>query len=59
MTPDEFRTARARLMRTQVQIAKLLGVDPQTIWRWEHGSTIPEATAMLVRILAETKEREQ
>lgn len=35
MTPHEFKQARHKLGLTSSQLAKLLGVEPRTIRKWE------------------------
>ena len=37
MSPDEIIKARERLGWTQAQLADALGVQMNTVWRWEHG----------------------
>jgi hypothetical protein len=39
MTPDELREAIARLGVSQVELAKLLGVNPRTMRRWLAGDS--------------------
>ena len=42
MTPQELKSARKRLGLTQAELARLLGVEPQTVRRYEtaeHHST--------------------
>lgn len=57
MMPREVVAARIKLGMSQVQLAKLLRVSDRTVGRWEQGAVpVPEATAMLLRILGESTE---
>ncbi len=40
-TPERIRTLRETLNRSQNEMAKLLGVAGQTIFRWEKGKSVP------------------
>jgi transcriptional regulator with XRE-family HTH domain len=52
MTPEEFKAERQRLGLTQAQLAKLIGLYPLTISKYERGDrAIPNPTAMLMRLL--------
>ena len=37
MTPDDLKALRRQLHLSQAKLAAKLGVDPQTVWRWEAG----------------------
>jgi len=43
MTSEEVKTIRKGLKFTQKQLAKLLGVHPMTIAKWERGALSPSA----------------
>jgi transcriptional regulator with XRE-family HTH domain len=53
MTAAEYRTMRAGLGLTALQVAELAGVQPRTVERWEAGSAHPRTddVAMLLRTL--------
>lgn len=40
---ERIRAARANTTHTQLSLALAAGVSPQTIWRYEHGETVPDA----------------
>jgi DNA-binding transcriptional regulator YiaG len=44
MTPTEFRSARKALGLTQDQVARVLGVSPPTIRKWEAGPNCSTST---------------
>jgi DNA-binding transcriptional regulator YiaG len=44
MTPTEFRSARKALDLTQDQVARVLGVSPPTIRKWEAGPNCSTTT---------------
>jgi len=44
MTPIEFRSARKALDLTQDQVARVLGVSPPTIRKWEAGPNCSTTT---------------
>jgi len=44
MTPTEFRSARKTLDLTQDQVARVLGVSPPTIRKWEAGPNCATST---------------
>lgn len=49
MTPAALRAIRLRLGWTQAELAEAIGVDHNTVSRWEIGERgIPEPTARLV-----------
>jgi DNA-binding transcriptional regulator YiaG len=53
MTGQVLRRRRTRLDYSQPQLARLLGVDPMTVSRWERGvHRIPVAVARLVTAMA-------
>lgn len=45
--PLLLRVTRARHKHTQAQAAELMGVNPQTVWRWEAGTNLDEFTITL------------
>jgi transcriptional regulator with XRE-family HTH domain len=50
MTPEEFRAARAALGLSQAKMAQRLGVEGNTVWRWEKGThPIPKWAAIIVK----------
>ena len=59
MMPHEFKGERAATGLTQAALAKLLGVHPVTVARWETGTRrIPEMAARLLkRIRDEQRKR--
>jgi DNA-binding transcriptional regulator YiaG len=58
MTGSELRRIRKRLVLTQGEMANLVGVALNTVWRWEADRVrIPEPTARLIGILAEQESR--
>lgn len=44
--PDAIVSLRKRLKQTQAQMAKDLGVPPNTLSRWETGATTPDAQSL-------------
>ena len=44
--PDSLVRLRQNLGRTQVQMAKILGIPPNTLSRWETGATTPDAESL-------------
>ena len=52
LTPDELRFLRVELNTSQKSLGNLLGVDSQTVARWEKGQTaIPRTADVTVRVL--------
>lgn len=51
MTDLEFKELRQKLDLTQVQLAKLIGVDVKTIQNWEAGRKIPRSKDGILRSL--------
>jgi len=52
MTGKALRAARSRLKLTQEELAKRLGVQKNTVWRWENEQRhIPETVAKLLEFL--------
>ena len=52
MTGKALRAARSRLKLTQEELAKRLGVQKNTVWRWENEQRrIPEPVAKLLEFL--------
>ena len=50
MTPEEFRAARAALGLSQAKLAAQLGVEENTIWRWEKGyHPVPKWAAIAIK----------
>lgn len=45
---DLIRVQRARLNLTQEDLAKLVGVAPSTIRRWEHGYDVPSSKLLVL-----------
>lgn len=50
MTPEELKSLRATLGLTQPQLAERLGVQPNTVYRWEAG--IHPISPMVARLMA-------
>jgi transcriptional regulator with XRE-family HTH domain len=48
MSPKTFRARRIDLNHTQESLAEFLCVTARTIARWESGTPIPAAVAMVV-----------
>lgn len=46
MTPADVRALRERLGLTPAQFARLLGVHPSTVSRWESGRRYPTGGAI-------------
>ncbi len=60
MTAAQLRTIRKRLGLTQVQLATELGVDANTVARWEQGTRgISEPVAKLIQVLASSSTRKK
>ena len=58
MTGRRFKQVRTALGLTQAQLAKLLGVWPNTVAVWERGEKpIPGPVDLAMRLLLEEKER--
>ena len=52
MTGKALRAARSRLKLTQEELAKRLGVQKNTVWRWENEQRhIPETVVKLLEFL--------
>ena len=52
MTGKALRAARSRLKLTQEELAKRLGVQKNTVWRWEKEQRhIPETVVKLLEFL--------
>jgi DNA-binding transcriptional regulator YiaG len=51
MTGIELRVAIAQLGTSQMGLSKTLGVDGRTVRKWIEAGNVPQATAMLIRIL--------
>ena len=52
MTGKALRAARSRLKLTQGELAKRLGVQKNTVWRWENEQRhIPETVVKLLEFL--------
>ncbi len=47
-TPERIRQLRQRLGLDQAHFARLLGVDPRTVSRWETGAVKPSGAAEAV-----------
>lgn len=52
MTNIEFKTLRSQLGLTQVEMAKVIGVDVKTIQNWESGRNIPKTKHGILRDIA-------
>jgi len=60
MTGRRFKQVRTALGLTQAQLAKLLGVWPNTVAVWERGEKpIPGPVELAMKLLLEKKEREE
>jgi len=54
MTAEEVRAARRKLGFTQAEFAERVGVQRNTVWRWEAGTlTVGTTAAILIRLLAQ------
>lgn len=52
MTPTEFRALRERLGLSQGELAKLIGIDRNSVWRKEHGQrAITERDVIMLKQL--------
>ena len=52
LAPEEIRFLRKNLAMPAKDLADLVGVDPATVSRWEHGKQVPNsATDRLVRVI--------
>ena len=49
MTPNTIKRLRKRFGWTQPDLAGRIGVTAQTVWNWEHGTTLPPTAASLLR----------
>ncbi len=57
MTPAQFKAARDALGLTQEQLAKAIGVERNTVSRWECGESPISIMVMLtMRLLTQTKQ---
>ena len=57
MTGKALRAARSRLKLTQEELAKRLGVQKNTVWRWENEQRhIPETVAKLLEFLGKEEQ---
>jgi transcriptional regulator with XRE-family HTH domain len=55
---EELKSIRKKLGWTQVQMAKAIGVDPNTVARWERNEVgISEPIARFIRTVAKTKKK--
>jgi len=56
MTGEEVGALRKRLGLTQVELAELVGVAPNSVARWERGEMrVRESAARLMRLLAQQR----
>ena len=56
MTGEEVRRLRERLGPTQVQLAELVGVAPNSVARWEREEMkVRESAARLMQLLAQQR----
>lgn len=53
---DEIKELRLSLLCTQVMFANMLGVQPNTIEKWESGVTKPNGTALRLLALIKNKQ---
>ena len=54
MTCEEVRAVRRKLGLTQAEFAEHVGVQRNTVWRWEAGTlTVGTTAAILIRLLAQ------
>ena len=54
MNAEEVRAARRKLGFTQAEFAERVGVQRNTVWRWEAGTlTVGTTAAILIRLLAQ------
>jgi len=60
MTGKELSELRSQLVLTQEELGERLGVQKNTVWRWEHEHRrIPETVAKLVHYLEKEVKAEQ
>jgi transcriptional regulator with XRE-family HTH domain len=57
VTPADIRAARARLGLTQTELARLLGMDPISLSRFERGALAPRHPEMLALALEALEHR--
>ena len=57
LTPDLIRELRHRRGWKRYQLARVLGVDDWSVWKWELGEIQPNGknSANILRLLAETE----
>jgi len=56
MSSAELRQIRLQLGLSQMELAKILGVQQPTVSRWERGmSPVPKSAALVLRMLASGK----
>lgn len=55
MTGAELRVIIEQLGIQQEGVAEILGTHPRTIWKWIQKDEVPQAEAMLLRILHAAK----
>jgi DNA-binding transcriptional regulator YiaG len=59
MTPEELTTRREELGLTQAGLARMLGVPPLTVWKWEHANQkVPALMDMALRGVQATIEEQ-
>jgi len=54
---DEIKELRLSLLCTQVMFANMLGVQPNTVEKWESGITKPSGTALRILALIKNKQK--
>jgi transcriptional regulator with XRE-family HTH domain len=60
MTGRRFKQVRTKLGLTQAQLAKVLGVWPNTVALWDRGDKpIPTTVELCMKLLLEKKQEEK
>lgn len=58
MTPNQLKTLRKRLGMTQAQLAEAIGVQENSVYRWEAGiHPIMPHTEQVIRMVQKDKRR--
>jgi transcriptional regulator with XRE-family HTH domain len=59
VTPEELTARREQLGLTQAGLARMLGVPPLTVWKWEHANqAVPPLMEMALRGVQATLEEQ-
>lgn len=59
MTHEELTARRKELGLTQAELARMLGVPPLTVWKWEHDrQSVPALMTMALRGVQATLEEQ-